>query len=363
MRKGIEKFVQPFFSSIDGYSARRSPDTLVGKTNVAAENIIKLDANENLYGCSPEVGKALASYPYFNVYPDAHQTELRKALQRYCGAGYENIVVGSGSGDLLDLLLRLFVAPGEEVINLVPTFDMYRVRTELCDGRLREVARKKDFSVAVAGVKAAINQKTKMIILTNPNNPDGGVTPREDIIELLNTGLPVLVDEAYYEFCRETVIPLINEYQNLMVLRTFSKWTGLAGLRVGYGIFPPQIAEYLFKIKLPYNVNVAAQVAVQESLKDIDYLMHTVDAIIHERQRLFEELNKIDFLRPFPSRANFILCVVQNGKAAGLREELQRRGILVRYFNRPMMTDFIRISVGKPEHTDALALALREIGG
>ena len=363
MTREIAQFVQPYFAAIDGYSARRSPDTLVGKTSVAAENIIKLDANENLYGCSPRVGKALANYPFFNVYPDAHQTELRRALQEYCGAPFENIVVGSGSGDLLDLLLRLFVAPGEEVINLVPTFDMYRVRTELCNGKLREVVRKKDFSVDVATVKAAINKKTKMIILTNPNNPDGGVTPRKHIIELLDTGLPVLVDEAYYEFCGETVIPLITEYQNLMVLRTFSKWTGLAGLRVGYGIFPPQIADCLFKIKLPYNINVAAQIAVYESLKDIDFLMHTVTAIINERERLFEELNKIEFLRPFPSKANFILCSVNHGRAAELREELQRRGILIRYFNRPMMTDFIRISVGKPEHTDSLIRALREIGG
>jgi len=148
-----------------------------------------------------------------------------------------------------------------------------------------------------------------------------------------------------------------------MVLRTFSKWAGLAGLRVGYGLFPPKIADYLLRIKIPYNVNVVALVAVEESLKDIDYLMGTVKAIIAERDRLFNELKKLKWLRPFPSQANFLLCSVLNGKASELHQKLQDKGILVRYFDQPLLRDFVRISVGKPEHTDALIRALREIGG
>jgi len=144
-------------------------------------------------------------------------------------------------------------------------------------------------------------------------------------------------------------------------LRTFSKWAGLAGLRVGYGLFPPTIAGYLLKIKIPYNVNVAALVAVEESLKDIDYLMGTVEKIIAERGRLFEELKKIKWLKPFPSQANFILCSVQKGEAKELRQKLQAKGILVRYFEEPRLRNCIRISVGKPEHTDALIKALKSI--
>ncbi|GAI80034.1 unnamed protein product, partial [marine sediment metagenome] len=136
-----------------------------------------------------------------------------------------------------------------------------------------------------------------------------------------------------------------------MVLRTFSKWAGLAGLRIGYGIFPPEIAGYLLRIKPPYNVNVAALVAMRESLKDIDYLMGRVKAIIAERERLFIELKKLKWLKPFPSKANFILCSVLEGKASELQGELQRKGILVRYFDRPMLRNSIRFSVGKPEHT------------
>jgi len=147
-----------------------------------------------------------------------------------------------------------------------------------------------------------------------------------------------------------------------MVLRTFSKWAGLAGLRAGYGILPPDIASYLLKIKLPYNVNVAALVAMQESLREVDYLMEKVKAIIDERERLFQELEKIDWLRPFPSQANFIFCSVLKGKASELQQGLQQKGILVRYFDQPRLQNSIRISVGKPEDTDILVKVLQELG-
>jgi len=359
---GIEKLIRSDLANFGGYAASKSPETLEGRVEVPVESIIKLDANENPYGCSPKVNQALATYPYFNIYPDNGQAELRQILVGYTGVGAERIVASSGSNQLIDLILRLFVGPGDEIINCVPTFDVFRFSTEICGGRVVEVPRDENFAVKVSAVKAAISNKTKLIFLVNPNSPTGNITPQKDILEILDTGLPVVVDEAYYEFSRETVVPLISQYENLMVLRTFSKWAGLAGLRIGYGIFPPQIADYLLTIKIPYNVNAAALVAVQESLKDIDYLLGRVKAIVAERERLFTELEKLEWLKPFPSRANFILCSVLNGKASELQQKLQMKGILVRYFDRPFLRDFIRISVGRPEHTDALIKALREIG-
>jgi len=363
MSEGIEKFVRPDLITFGGYSARKSPDTLEGKVEVPVENIIKLDANENPYGCSPRVNQALATCPDFNIYPDNGQTRLRKLLEGYTGVDAKHIMAGSASNQLIDLVLRLFISKGDEVINCVPTFGIYRFSTELCGGTLVEVPRDENFAVNVGAVKAAISGKTKIIFLANPNNPTGTITPQQDILELLDTGLPVLVDEAYYEFGGETVAPLVSQYENLMVLRTFSKWAGLAGLRVGYGLFPPKIADYLLRIKIPCNVNVAALVAVEESLKDADYLMGRVKAIIAERGRLFGELKKLRWLTPFPSQANFILCLVLNGEARELRQKLQDKGILVRYFDEPPLRNFIRFSVGKPEHTDALIKALQEIGG
>ncbi|MBI2288641.1 MAG: histidinol-phosphate transaminase [Chloroflexi bacterium] len=357
----MEKLIRPELAAFGGYSAATSPEILEGKVEVPVESIIKLDANENPYGCSPRVSRALANYKNFNIYPDDGQTRLRKLLAGYAGVDAGHIVAGSGSNQLIDLLLRIFLNRGDEVISCVPTFGIYRFSTELCGGTLVEVLRDADFAVDVAKVKAAITKRTKMIILTNPNNPTGTVIPPSHIMEIMGAGLPLLIDEAYYEFSGQTVSPLVSRYPNLMVLRTLSKWAGLAGLRVGYGLFPPKIAAYLLRTKIPYNVNVAALVAVEESLQDIDYLLGNVKSIIGERERLFRELARINWLKPFPSQANFILCQVLKGEARKVWQKLQDKGVLVRYFDEPLVRNYIRISVGKPEHTDALIKALKEL--
>jgi histidinol-phosphate aminotransferase len=359
----IFRLIRPELAGFVGYAASTSPETLVGKVDVPIEEIIKLDANENPYGCSPKVNEALADYSDLHIYPDAGQTELRKWLQEYTGVSFESIVAGAGSDQLIDLIFRLFLEAGDEVINCVPTFAMFRFFMGLSNGKLVEVPRNENYEVEVDAVKAAITRRTKIILLATPNNPTGTVVPRKDILRILDTGLPVVVDEAYYEFSGETVAPLVNQYPNLIVLRTFSKWAGLAGLRLGYGLFPLQIADCLLKIKEPYAVNAAAIVAARESLKDRDYLMRNVKAIITERERLFAELEKLEWIKPFPSQANFIFCTVLKGKASELQQQLQRKGVLVRYFDQPHLQNSVRISVGKPEDTDILVKVLQELEG
>jgi len=361
-KDNIEKLVRPELASFGGYSAATSPETLEGKTEVKPEDIIKLDANENPYGCSPKVSKALARFDRYHIYTDNFQTRLREQLAALTGVDARYIVGGGGSNQLIDLVLRLFVNPGDEVIHCVPTFGVYSFSTGLCGGKLVSVSRDTNYDVDIKAVRSAITGKTKVICMANPNNPTGNLMPRQQILELLDTGIPLLLDEAYYEFSGETMADMVGKYDNLMVLRTFSKWAGLAGLRVGYGLFPAMIADYLLTIKMPYNVNVAALVAVEESLKDKDYLMSTVKKIIAERERLFGELKKITWLKTYPSRANFFLCHVLKGDAKQLRQKLQDKGILVRYFDQPQLKDYIRISVGKPEHTDTLMKVLRGIG-
>ena len=360
---GIEKLIRKELLSFGGYSAAASPEVLDGKIEVAAKDMVKIDANENPYGCSPRVGKALAHYPQFNIYPDDGQEKLRQLLAGYAGVDAKYIVAGNGSNQLIDLLVRLLINPGDEIINCTPTFGIYSFSAKLCNATLVEIPRDENFNIDITKVKAAITKKTKLIFVTNPNNPTGNLTPQKDIIELLETGAPIVVDEAYYEFSRQTIMPLIGKYENLIVLRTFSKWAGLAGLRVGYGIFPEAIADFILRIKIPYNVNVAAQVAVAESLKDIDYLMASVQRLIDERQRLYTQLQKISWLTVYPSQSNFILCRIKNNDARDLHKKLQMKGILVRYFDQPRIKDCIRFSVGKPEHTDVLIKTLREIGG
>lgn len=358
--ENIKRFIRPDLLELGGYATHTSPDTM---REVPPEKIIKIDANENPYGVSPGVRQALGAYKDWNIYPDASQTKLKALLEEYTGVAAENIVAANGSGEVLDEILRLLLDPGDEVINCVPTFDMYRFRTLVNRGKVTMVPRKADFGVDIPAIKGALTPRTKLIILANPNNPTGNATLPGEITDLLNTGIPALVDEAYHEFGGETVAPLVSKYPNLMVLRTFSKWAGLAGLRIGYGLLPAEIARYLMLIKLPYNVNLAAQLAVQQSLSEKDYLLENVRAIIRERDSMFAELQTLGWLEVLPSQANFIFAFLQKGNARELCLELQKKGILVRYFNQPRLQNGVRFSVGRPDQTKVLIAALNELEG
>lgn len=361
--QSIERLIRSDLLNLKAYQPIVPLEVLSERAGVPLKGVIKLDGNENPYGCSPRVRDALADYPFYHIYPDPEQREVRQALAGYVGVGTEHILAGAGSDELIDLILRLFIEPGDRVINCVPTFGMYSFCTEVCGGKVIDVPRDKAYAIDVARVKEAVDQGVKAIFIASPNNPSGNITPKRDIIDLVKTGIIVVVDEAYHEFSGFTVAPLVPQYENLIVLRSFSKWAGLAGLRIGYGIFPAAIVEQLLKIKQPYNVNLAAQIAVKESLADIDYLKGTVRAVVAERDRLFAKLKRLNFLKPWPSKSNFLLCAVVKGDAQRIHEGLQKRGIFVRYFDTPLLRNSLRISVGKPEHSEALIQALREVGG
>jgi histidinol-phosphate aminotransferase len=240
---------------------------------------------------------------------------------------------------------------------------MYSFDTALNGGNLKNIPRRPDFSVDIDAIESTVAKapNVKLLFLTSPNNPDGGILSDGDLGRLLDLPLAVILDEAYVEFHGTSRVNSVLEHENLIVLRTFSKWAGLAGLRVGYGVFPEAIMPQLWKIKQPYNVNVAGTAAALESLNDADHLMGTVAKIVQERERLYLELTQLDFLRPYPSQANYILCRVVNRDARQLKLDLEGRGILVRYFSKSGLTDHIRISIGRPEQTDALLVALRDL--
>jgi histidinol-phosphate aminotransferase len=356
----IRKLVRPELATMKGYTPIEPTEALSLRAEMPAGRIVKLDGNENPYGCSPKVYQALATYPYYHNYPDPEQRELRKALEEYTGLGRQHIVCGMGSDELIDLILRLFLKPGDEVINYPPTFGMYPFSTDVCGGSVVDVPRTEDFALNLAGMKKALTRRTKVIFVASPNNPTGNITTEKEIKELVGTGKIVVVDEAYVEFGNVTMANLVPSCPNLIVLRTFSKWAGLAGLRIGYGFFPVDIANYLMKIKQPYNANAAAQAAVLASLADIEYLHLNVMKIVMERARLVSKLKELDWLKPYPSQANFILCSLLEGKAQEIWQGLRKKGIFVRYFDTSGLRDCLRITVGRPEDTDALIKALKE---
>ena len=377
----IKRLIRPELVKMKSYTPIEPTEILSQEGELPAEKVIKLDGNENPYGCSPKVYQALATYPYYHNYPDPEQRELRKALEKYTGLSRRHIVCGMGSDELIDLILRLFLKPGDEVINCPPTFGMYPFSTDVCGGKVVDVPRTEGFALDVAGIRKAVTRKTKVIFVASPNNPTGNVATEQEVTELVGTGKIVVVDEAYFEFSNVTVANLVPNYPNLIVLRTFSKWAGLAGLRIGYGFFPVEIADYLMKIKQPYNASAAAQAAVLASLADTEYLRANVARIVKERERLFGKLKELDWLKPYPSQANFILCSLnyppaviagdlpakawQAGAKQSLAKEiwaqLRKRSIFVRYFDTPELKDCLRISVGRPEDTDALIEALKAL--
>ncbi|MBI4334798.1 MAG: histidinol-phosphate transaminase [Chloroflexi bacterium] len=361
-QKNIVGLIRPHLLAGEEYIPIEPVEVLGALVEKPAAEIIKLDGNENPYGCSLAVREALRTYPYYHIYPDPAQREFRKAVARYVGVGEEHIVGGSGSDDLLELIVRLFVGPGDRVINCVPTFGMYSFLTGLYRGKIVDIKRDEDFELDSGNIRAAFNKKTKVVFVASPNNPSGNVTAAADIVSLLGSNVIVVVDEAYAEFSGVSLASLVPEHDNLIVLRTFSKWAGLAGLRVGYGIFPRELVPYLMKIKQPYNVNCAAQVAALASLQDISYLRQNIANIVDERERLFQKLKSLSFLRPCPSRANFVLCQVLQGQAKGIQDKLKKKGIFVRYFDTPLLRSYLRITVGKPAHTTALIKELKIIG-
>jgi histidinol-phosphate aminotransferase len=328
------------------------------------EAIIKLDANENPNGPLPVVREALGRLPYPHIYPDPESRALREKLAEWHGVAAENLLVGAGADELIDLLLRLLLDPGDVILDCPPTFGMYVFDARLNNAQVVSVPRRTDFSLDVDALEeASALHRPKALLLASPNNPDGGLVKGADLERLLRLPLVVVVDEAYIEFAPpgSSRIRDVTRLSNLVVLRTFSKWAGLAGLRVGYGAFPDGLMAHLWKIKQPYNVSVAGSTAAIVSLEHAAELEATGHRLIAERERLADALRAIPWLEPYPSEANFVLCRVIGRDAAVLRGRLAEAGILVRYFRKSGLEDHIRISVGTPGQTDRLLVELARL--
>ena len=358
--------LNPHLADLEEYAPIEPFEVLSTRLGIPAERIVKLDANENPYGPVPAVAEALARHPHFHIYPDPRQSMLRDALGAFIGVPAAHILPGQGADELIDSLCRLFLAPGDAVINAPPTFGMYGFDARLAGAEVIDVPRRDDFTPDIEAIAAAAEtRRAKLLFLASPNNPSGGWLDDDALDRLLALPLVVVLDEAYVEFADcPSRVPRVLDHDNLVVLRTFSKAAGIAGLRLGYGIFPEWLMQELWKFKQPYNVNVAASVAGIASLRHADRIAAVVATLKAERSRLYEMLASLPGIEAVPgSQANFILCRVLGRDARDLKLALERRGVLVRYYDKPGLDNCIRISVGRPEHTDALIGALRAEDG
>ncbi len=357
----IEEMIRPHLRDIEAYEPVDPSEVMAQEAGISLDRVIRLNGNENPFGCSPKAAQAVASMTSFHIYPDPQQRAIRKTLSRYTKMDLEYIVAGSGCDEIIDLLLRLFLEPGDEVLECEPTFGMYSFNTRVSGGRVVSVPRNELFDVDVDAVSKAIGSRTKVVFIASPNNPTGNLTSEEHVRVLLETGIMVVVDETYHEFAKATLAHLVPHNENLVILRSLSKWAGLAGLRVGYGIMSPRLVKRVIGIKPPYNVNVAAEAALLASMEDAPALLQRVDAIVEERKRFVSFLMDMKPVATWPSHANFVLCQFEPGNGYRVYRGLASRGIFVRYFNTPRLKDCLRISIGTREQMDETMRALQEL--
>ncbi len=330
------------------YVPGRSKKDIAAEYGLPLGEIIKLASNEGPLGSSPnaleKIGSAIKE---LNTYPDPEAKELRQEIAEYVDAKSENVIVGNGSDEVIELIFKTFLNPGEEVITPVPTYPLYEIVAKLYAGSIIHVPLGEGFSFEGKRISDAITEKTKLVFACSPNNPTGAVVAREEIEPLLEEKVVVVLDEAYVEFADASLSSMIRDHDNLIVMRTFSKAFGLAGARVGYAIADQKTISYMARTKPPFNVSALSQSAAMGALEDRKHLEKTVEVVREGRRLLYEELSKFDGVKVYNSSANFLLMKLERGTSEGVAEALYRQGIITRPCHHAGLEgEFLRVSVG-----------------
>lgn len=330
----------------------------------------KLNQNENPYDVPAEIKRAVlaeVTVAAWQRYPEFAPPALLEQLAAHYGWRPDGILVGNGSNELIQATLSVALGPGDIVVASTPTFSLYRLLTNVLGGRYRPVAFAADFEFDVdALIDVAVRDRATVVVLNSPNNPTGSALPEGAVARVLEeTGALVICDEAYQEFGGPTAIPLLHGTSRLIVLRTFSKAFGMAGLRFGLALTHPAIARELAKGKLPYNVNLVTLAAAAAVLRHRELLAARTAEIIETRQRFEQRVKRIAGLTLYPSAANFVLIRCERVPAQEVfRRLLEEDGILVRDVSgSPDLADCLRISIGTPDDMEAAAAALERILG
>jgi histidinol-phosphate aminotransferase len=322
--------------------------------------VIKLNANENPYPPSPKVLRAIraAADQSLRLYPEPASDTLRAAAARVYGVGDDHIIAGNGSDELLTILMRCFVGPGDRVAYPMPTYSLYDTLVDIQGGIRAPVDYPPDFSIPAS----LTEQRAALTFLCNPNAPTGTLVRPPAIVRLAKAVRGILVvDEAYIDFAAPenvTAIPLVRRLPNLVVLRTFSKSFSLAGLRIGLAFASPGIIAGMMKVKDSYNLNRISAAAATAALQDMAWMQRNVRRIQRERAILSAALSEMGF-EVYASEANFVLARRPGTDVRAIQQALKRRRILIRYFGVPGLDDCLRFTIGSPADIKALLAALR----
>jgi len=324
------------------------------KRKYGLERVVKLASNENPYGPSPKAIEAFRSYSDLHIYPDPEYRELREKISEYTGWDVERIVVGAGIDGILETLFKILVDEGDEVVIPIPSFPYYSILTMLSCGKEVIVRRGENYQIDQS-IFDVINEKTKLILISNPNNPTGNAERVEIVEEIVqSTDGIVFIDEAYVEF---SDFPVNIDAENVVIARTFSKAFGLANLRVGYALLPEWLVDPFKAAMTPFPLSTPAVRAAEAAIDDIEWMRKCVEKIKEERERMFRELKKC--VEVTPSQANFLFF---ESPVENLAEELLKRGVIVRdCSNFPGCRNHIRVTVGKAEENEMFLQALKEV--
>ena len=345
----LKAIIRPNILSIKPYSSAR--DEYTGNEGVF------LDANENPIG---SVGGG-----NFNRYPDPYQRDLKEKIAAIKRVAVENLFLGNGSDEPIDLLFRVFCEPRiDNVIICPPTYGMYQVSAEINDIKIKEVLLKENFQLDVTNILSAVDQNTKAIFICSPNNPTGNLMDNEDIKSILQkfTQGIVFIDEAYIDFTyQESWNQYLDLYPNLIIIQTFSKAWGLAGLRLGMAFASKEIISYFNKVKYPYNIGRATLAAANQAIANAEQVFDYIDAINAEKIKLNEQLELIPQIsRIVVSDANFVLIFIEN--ASEIYQKLTKELVIVRDRSKVVLcTNSLRISVGIPEENQTFLAALKKV--
>ena len=359
MSKPITDFVRSNLTPVEGYTP--------GASRLSDHPVVRLDWNESPYPLSPKAQDVLVNFTRGNRYPDYRQAPLREALGEYVGFDPERIVPGAGLDDVFTTLAMLFVQPGDEVIISDPTFGIYRSLFSLHGADVLDVplGPEPDFALNADAIINAVTERTKLIVLCNPNNPTGHLIPHETIEKIVdNVPCPVAIDEAYAEFSGADHLDLAHTRDNVIVLRTLSKFAGLAGFRIGYGIFPESILPYLPRVTPAFcNITTLSSEIAIASLQDLDYLKANRDRTISERTRVIAALDAMPHVIPYPSATNFVLFRLPVDDSTAVLDGLAQQDVFIRRYGTPGwgLEDCLRVSIGMPEENDAFLEALTAV--
>ncbi|MFH7026456.1 MAG: histidinol-phosphate transaminase [Heteroscytonema crispum UTEX LB 1556] len=328
-----------------------------GEQPKPGSQIIKLNSNENPYPPSPAVLEVLRNFngEWLRRYPNPFGEEFRQAASKALGVPSNWIIVGNGSDELLNVVMRACVEPGRKVVYPTPTYVLYYTLTQMQSAEIVEISYREDYRLPLEELIAANGAVT---FIATPNSPSGHAVPIEELRKLATKVSGVLViDEAYVDFAQENALELVKEFENVIVIRTLSKGYSLAGVRLGFAIANPRLLSGLYKVKDSYNVDAIACAVGAAAMSDQVYKNACAERVKISRSKLAANLKQLGF-RVWDSQANFLLVQPPKGNAEYLYQKLKEQGILVRYFKQPKLDDKLRITVGTDEQNQTLVEAL-----